>query len=402
MARSTWNFYSAGRLVFGPGAVRDLSAICRRHSWRRALIVTDQTLVDGGIVDRVVGALAEASSEAVVFAEGEPEPAVELAVAAADQARQTNPDVILGLGGGSNMDLAKLTAVLQRYGGSPHDYFGFDRVPGPIGPLACLPTTAGTGSEVSHAAVLTDRDSQMKVSTLSPWLRPTAALVDPELTWSCPPKVTADSGIDALTHAIEAITASDFDQLPVSESGAYAYEGRFPISDLLAERAIQLISQNLVAAVHQPDRHQARHNMALAATLAGLAFSNAGVALVHALEYPLGGELHCSHGAGNGLLLPYVMQFNLPERQATCARIASLMGVDTSGLTSEQAAERAIDAVFQLRKQIGIPHRIRDLGGCLEQLPQFAKKSFAIERLRWVNPRQASERDLLSILRSAY
>jgi alcohol dehydrogenase class IV len=142
--------------------------------------------------------------------------------------------------------------------------------------------------------------------------------------------------------------------------------------------------------------------MALASTLAGLAFSNCAVALVHALEYPLGGVLHCSHGAGNGLLLPYVMRFNLPERTAAFARIALLLGEDTRGCSADKSAERAIVAVERLRKQIGIPERIRDLGGTREQLPTFAAKAFAIKRLRDVNPRVATEQDLLAILEAAY
>jgi alcohol dehydrogenase class IV len=142
--------------------------------------------------------------------------------------------------------------------------------------------------------------------------------------------------------------------------------------------------------------------MSLAATLAGMAFSNCAVALVHALEYPLGGSLHVSHGAGNGLLLPYVMRFNLPERKAAFGRIAALLGEDISGLSEDAAAQRAITAVDRIRSEIGIPHHIRDIGGKREQLPEFAAKAFAIKRLLAVNPRRATERDLLEILEAAY
>jgi alcohol dehydrogenase class IV len=241
----------------------------------------------------------------------------------------------------------------------------------------------------------------MKVSTLSNYLRPALALVDPKFTYGCPRQVTADSGIDALTHAIEAYTATDYDLLEVPAGQPCAYEGRFPLGDRIAEQAISLIGRHLVDAVNDAENRAARDNMALAATLAGIAFSNCGVALVHALEYPLGGALHCSHGAGNGLLLPYVMQFNLPQRRATLARIARLLGQDVQNVEEDQAAQQAIAAVQQLRNQIGIPDRIRDIGGSAEQLPEFADKAFAIKRLLQVNPRQATRDDLLSILQAA-
>jgi alcohol dehydrogenase class IV len=225
-------------------------------------------------------------------------------------------------------------------------------------------------------------------------------VVDPDLTRTCPPRVRADSGIDALTHAIEAHTARDFSRLAPEQVAGY--EGRNPLGECLAERAIALIGQHLVAAVTQPQNDAACEGMCLAATIAGMAFSNCAVALVHALEYPLGGALHCSHGAGNGLLLPYVMRFNQPERKAAFARIAALLGEDVAGLSEDAAAERAILAVEKLRRAIGIPERIRDIGGRPEQLPSFAEKAFAIKRLLAVNPRAATQDDLLGILQAAY
>src|SRR5439155_17887948 len=185
-------------------------------------------------------------------------------------------------------------------------------IPGPILPVVCVPTTAGTGSEVSGAAALTDTDNAVKVGCLSNYLRPRAAVVDPLLTVSCPPKVTADSGIDALTHAIEGYTAVDFAAFPLPAGERSVYQGRHPLGDVCAEQAIRLIGRHLRRAVHHGDDLDAREGMALGATIAGLSFSNVGVALVHALEYPVGGVTNCSHGEGNGLLLPYVMRFNLP------------------------------------------------------------------------------------------
>jgi alcohol dehydrogenase class IV len=400
--RTTWNFFTAGQLVFGRGAVGELGHLAARHKFRRVLIVSDKVLAAAGIVQQATAPLAEAGITADVFDGGEAEPSIDAALRAIDHARRFGPDAIVGLGGGSNMDLAKIVAVVVAHGGAPSDYFSYDRVPGPVTPLICVPTTSGTGSEVSRAAVLTDTANHIKVSTLSQYLRPTLAVVDPLLTVSCPKKVTADSGIDALTHAIEGYTARHYSQLQLGPGETSAYEGSHPLGDCLAEKAIELIGRHLVRAVEQPGDLDAREGMSLAATLAGMAFSNCGVALVHALEYPLGGVLHCSHGAGNGLLLPYVMRYNLPERQSAFARIAQLLGEDTGGLGEAAAAERAIAAVERLRRAIGIPERIRDLGGKESQLPEFAAKAFAIKRLMDMNPRRPSEADLLGILSEAF
>jgi alcohol dehydrogenase class IV len=402
--RTAWNFHSAGQIVFGRGASAQLGGLLARRKLGRVFLVTDPRLQAAGLVERVLQPLRAAKIECEVFTGGEPEPAVETAVTAADTARAFRPDCILGLGGGSNMDLAKIVAVLVTHGGEPARYFSFDNVPGPVLPLVCLPTTAGTGSEVSHAAVLTDKANQIKVSTLSQFLRPALALVDPALTDGCPKQVTADSGIDALTHAIEAFTAIDFDKLDAPDGAPVAYEGRYPVGECLAEQAILRIGHYLVAAVHDGTNQTARDGMALAATLAGLAFSNCAVALVHALEYPLGGAVHVSHGAGNGLLLPFVMRYNLPVRQEAFARIAYLLGENTSGfgVTEAIAAERAITAVERIRAAIGIPQRLQDLGVTHDQLPHFAAKAFAIKRLMGTNPRQPTEADLLSILEAAY
>jgi alcohol dehydrogenase len=400
--RTYWNFYSAGRIAFGSGVVEHLGEMIRDWNPARVQIVTDQALVRAGVVSKVESSLRAASLEVGVFDGGEPEPSFAVADQAISASRRFRPDALIGLGGGSNMDLAKVVATVLTHGGECHDYAGFGNVPGPVMPLVCIPTTAGTGSEVTHAAVLTDTAHQMKVSVLSHYLRPALALVDPTLSLTCPPRATADSGIDALTHAIEGLTATRFDELNVPPNEPFPYDGKQPIADCFAERAIELIGRHLVTAVREPGNLVAREAMALAATLAGLAFSNSAVAVVHALEYPLGGALHCSHGAGNGLLLPYVMRFNITSRLPEFARIARLLGEDVGGLSDVAAAEKAITAVERLRREIGIPERIRDLGGTLNQLPDFAAKSFAIKRLMLLNARQPTEADLLEILKAAF
>lgn len=399
--RTFWNFATAGNLVFGNDAASQLGRLVVERGWKRVLIVTDPNLVRAGIVNRVSLALTSAGVGAEVFDGGRAEPDLAVAAAARSAAESIRPDAILGLGGGSNIDLAKVTGLLHAHGGSSSDYFGTDRVPGPITPVIAVPTTAGTGSEVSHSAVLTDTVAGVKVSTLSRHLRPALAVVDPHLTWSCPRQATADSGIDALTHAIEAFTAVDFDQLDAPPEEPFPYSGRTPLGDVLAAEAIRLVGRHLVVAVREPRNAAAREGMALAAILAGMAFSNCAVAVVHALEYPLGAALHVSHGAGNGLLLPYVMRYNLASRTSQFACIAEWLGADVRGLSEAEAADMAVMEVERLRATIGIPTRLREIGAKADQLPGFAAKSFQIKRLMRLNPRCPSEADLLEILQAA-
>lgn len=400
--RTTWTFHTPGMLLFGPDATLQLGDVVGRLGVRRLLMVTDAILLKAGLVERVQAPLRASGIAVEVFSEGEPEPSLRAAAACIAYAGRFKPDAILGLGGGSNMDLAKIAALVHKHGGQPRDYVGDDKVPGPILPLVCLPTTSGTGSEVSAASVLTDTENHIKVGVLSNYLRPRVALVDPLLTLSCPPKVTADSGIDALTHAVEAYTAVDNEVFPLPPGERSVYQGRHPFGDMLAEKAISLIGTYLRRAVANGQDLEAREGMALAATMAGMSFSNVGVAVVHALEYPVGGATHCSHGAGNGLLLPFVMRFNLPARRARFAAIARLMGEEVQGLSETDSAEKAIRAVERLRVDIGIPNRLRELGVKQEQLRPFAEKAFGIKRILRVNPRTVTLEDLEGILQAAY
>jgi alcohol dehydrogenase class IV len=208
--------------------------------------------------------------------------------------------------------------------------------------------------------------------------------------------------VDALVHAIEAVTNRDFSEMTSMASQAKAYEGSYSLTRLMGGEAIRLIGQFLVRAFRDPNDTDARDGMALASMLAGMAFSNSGVALVHALEYPIGGLTHCSHGEGNGLLLPHVMRFNLPACVDAMAAIASWVGCDTSGLTSKSAAEAAIAAVVQIQHAVSIRTRLSELGLKKEQIPLVAAKAFQIKRLMDVNPRRPTELDLVGILENAF
>lgn len=396
-----WNFHSAGSLVFGREAVGKLGSIAQSQRWRRVFIVTDPMLVRAGIVESVVVPLKAAGVEVETFDGGQPEPAVEVVRAAIEQAKPFQPDAVLGLGGGSNMDAAKLVAIVLAHGGDPTHYTGDSRVPGPVVPIIGVPTTAGTGSEVSAAAVFTDTANKIKVSCLSQHIRPRVAVVDPLLTVSCPPKVTADSGIDSLVHAIEAITAVDHDEFLRRPGGESVYQGKNPMADMMAAKCIELVGQYLRRAVKDGTDLEAREGMALAATYGGLAFSNAGVALVHAMEYPVGGAVHVSHGAGNGLLLPHVMRFNLAARLDVFAKIPFILGECPASTDMSFLANAAVDAVQKLCADIGIPTRLRDLGVQADMLPGFADRAFAIQRLMRVNPVFPTRDEILAIYSNA-
>ncbi|MEX2315585.1 MAG: iron-containing alcohol dehydrogenase, partial [Pirellulales bacterium] len=206
--RTTWTFSSAGQIIFGSGALKHLGDVLKRLQLGRVLVVTDENLVKAGVADEVKRAIGDRVA-LDIFTGGEPEPSLRAADACVAHAHAFKPDGLIGLGGGSNMDLAKISAAALAHGRTPRDYLGENQVPGPTLPLICIPTTSGTGSEVSAAGVFTDQDNNIKAGAMSNYLRPAVALIDPRLTISCPRKVTADSGIDAMTHAIEAYTAVD-------------------------------------------------------------------------------------------------------------------------------------------------------------------------------------------------
>ena len=412
---TVWQFATAGNIKFGRGSAEGILHELERWHLTRPLIVTDPRLMATDGVAKIVGDICSKFPKAILFAGCVAEPSVAIADAAIEAGRSGDADGVIGIGGGSNLDVSKMAATVLKHGGKPSDYFGFDAIPGPILPLFAVPTTAGTGSEVSHSSVLSDPVSSVKVSTLSRWLRPWVAIVDPSLTDSCPPTVTAHSGIDALVHAVEAYTNRDFSQMVGVDPQARAYEGSYRLTGLFAAEAMQLIAKHLVRVYENPNDHESRDAMAMAAMLAGMAFSNSGVALVHALEYPIGTLTHCSHGEGNGLLLPHVMRYNLPRCTEAMAEIGKLLDVSPSppaplpedgargaGPTIESWSHVAIDRVVELQKKIGIRTRLSELGLKRDDIRLVANKAFQIKRLMDVNPRRPTELELVEILEAAY
>jgi alcohol dehydrogenase class IV len=316
----------------------------------------------------------------------------------ADTARQFNPDVMIGVGGGSNMDLAKTSAIQLKYGGPLTKYYGEHAVPGPIVDVICIPTTSGTGSEVSPVAVVTDPDRFMKVGIATRRIIPKWAIVDPSLVISCPPHVTSHSGMDALSHAIESFCA----KIPEGRTPHAIFVGKNPASDALAMQAIKLIAKSLPTAVHDPTNRQGREDMSLASLLAGMAFSAAGTATVHALQYSVGEETHTSHGLGNAVLMPAVMKAILKSRIPEMAFIARAFDSSLERVSDEEAAQQAPELVAKLGDKVMIPRGLGAIGMKRERIAEMAELSTSVKRLLDNSPVAFDKEALIGILEEAY
>jgi len=404
MIREVWGFATCGELLFGNHAVNKIGKVVERLGGKKILIVTDPGVRDAGLLNFVVEPLEERSISFEVYDRGEPEPSIEKVLECTDFARKGNYDLIVCLGGGSVIDLGKATSVLVTYGKHPGDYFGEGKVPGPVKPIVAIPTTAGTGSEVSPSAVLTDVQANLKKGISDNKLRPRLSIVDPLLTLPCPPAVTAATGIDVLAHAIESYMALNFAYLPLhpGEEDMVLYHGSYPLTDCLAMRAIALVGQNLRTAVDQGRNVEARVNMAMANVMAGMAFSNSGVTAVHAMAYPLGAVSHAPHGVVNGLLLPHVMEYNLPVRIKELADVAKALGGKVEGLSPREAARKAIAGVDEIIRDIGLPTRMRDIGVKEKDIRPMAEATMLVTRLLRSNPRRVNVEAIEEIYKHAF
>ncbi len=393
-----WMFNSAGQIVFGNGALRRLPQLIRRLGAQRVAVLTDPGVAQAGVLRRVEQVLAEAGMHAFVYAEAMPEPDIASVWRCVDRVGATKPELLVGLGGGSSMDLAKIVGLLLTHGGDIASYYGENKVPGRIMPVIAIPTTAGTGSEVSPVAIVTDDAARIKVGLSDNHLRPAVALLDAELTLALPPYVTATTGMDALTQAIEAYYGIDHRWVPAE--GDLIYQGSNPMSDLLAERAIELIAQNLRTAVHQGSNLQARANMMLGNIFSALAFSNSGVSWVHAAAYPLAERVLRPHGELVGLLLPYGMRYNATAEPAKFARIAELLG-EPANASEQQRIDGGIARVFGLLEDLGLPTKLSQLGLLRKDVECIVDNSLTIERLNRLNPRRLERGALLRVLEEA-
>lgn len=379
-------------LLFGAGQRNSLGGIAVRLG-RRALIVTDARLAADTDFLELVRQLEAAKLVVMVDSSTLPDVPVESAIASAETARRFAPDLVIGIGGGSCLDMAKCVALLLTHGGRLQDYYGEHTVPGPIIPLIAIPTTAGTGSEVTPVAVLSDAERSLKVGISSPYLIPTVSICDPELTFSCPPHLTAIAGADALTHALEAFTAVRREAVPgIAQQRVFV--GKNELSDHFALRAIALLWQGLEAACKNGADRAAREKVMLGATLAGLAFGVAGTAAAHAIQYPVGSLTHTAHGLGVACLMPYVMTWNTPLIRPELAKIAQSAGLD--------GADSVIPALTSLFGRIGIPATLRDLGLEENRIGWVAEQSSGITRLIQNNPRPLDPLEMRNLVAAAY
>ncbi len=383
---------SPRELIVGSGQRRVLGLVAKRLG-RRALVVTDQRLAGDAYFQSLVADLEQHGLTLRIESGTLPDVPAESTVVAAEAARDFAPDLVIGVGGGSCLDMAKCLALLLTHGGKPEDYYGELKVPGPILPLIAIPTTAGTGSEVTPVAVLSDSQRSLKIGISSPELIPTVAICDPELTLTCPPGLTAIAGADAMTHAIEAFTAT---RRPVTNALTQerVFVGKNMLSDQYALRAISLLWQGLEAACTDGSNLAARAQVMQGATFAGLAFSVAGTAAAHAIQYPVGAVTHTAHGAGVACLMPWVMQWNRPAISMELQQMAGAMGLSN--------AAQVIPAISGLFARIGIPATLAELGLDEAQLEWVGEQSCGIERLIQNNPRPLDRSDMRKLLRAAY
>ena len=381
----TFSFTGAKKIVFGNGTFEKLADFIRETGGRKPLIVLDKNLSRSGFKQKVSEILARGSLTGVFFDRVDPEPALELADEGTEAARKGKCDLVVGIGGGSAMDVAKAVAALIPNSGKAQDYLGLNKVPGPGLPTVMVPTTAGTGSEVTFTAVFLRKNLNKKEGMNSPHLYPSLALLDPVLTLTLPPGPTAATGIDALCHAIESYTS-------VNAS---------PMSEMVSLEAILLISENLRTCVHNGGNLEAREKMLLGSLYAGLGLANAGVGAAHSLSYPLGGKYGVSHGIANTLMLPRVMEFNVPAAQEKFAAIAEVMGEVVEDLPLREAAYLAVDAVESLIEDCGIFTSMSSLGVPEEDFPDLAKIAMTVVRPLENNPRKVTPEDAMAIYRAA-
>lgn len=382
----SFSFSTVPHLLSQTGAVQHLGKLIaeRFPAVRRALIVTDPGFLRTGLIEAPRASLAANGIHSEIFAEVVADPPEAVVRAAAAYAGDQGVDLVIGFGGGSSMDVAKLIAVLAGHEQSLSSMYGIGNVKGERLPLVQIPTTAGTGSEVTNIAIVTTGETT-KMGVVAPQLYADMAILDAELTLGLPAPVTAATGIDAMVHAIEAYTSR---------------HKKNPVSDGLARQALQLLSRNIITACEHGDNLDARQAMLLGACLAGQAFANAPVAAVHALAYHIGGIFHVPHGLSNSLVLPHVLHFNLPTAAGLYAELAGCVVPAAEG-SEEARAEALVVAMQQIAKSTGIETTLQQVGIGLDDLDRLADDAMLQTRLLGNNPRELSRDDVYAIYAAA-
>ena len=380
------SFNTVRRIIFGPGSLQDIGNEIKRLGGRRVLVVTDPGIKAAGLVDKLVAALESVELPYHVFAEVEPDPRVEVVDESLAAARDFAPNLVVGFGGGSALDISKVTAIMLTNAGPIDDYFGMELVPKPGLPLVLVPTTAGTGSEMTSICVLSDTKNDVKKGIVSEHMFASAALLDPELTLGLPQHVTAMTGMDAFVHAMESYTG---------------VRASF-LTDTLNLQAIRMIAAFLRRAYANGSDIEARTQMLQASCVAGMAFSNTQNGLDHAIALAIGGRFHLPHGLLTAFICPWVMEFNLMACPDKFIKIAEAFGEDTTGMNKMAAAGLAVKAVKSMLDDFGISYRLSSYNVPQEAIPELAKATIGAARLISNNPRSVSEKDVISLLEANY
>jgi alcohol dehydrogenase class IV len=371
------------KIVFGTGCINKLVDDYQKLGFKRLFVLTAPPIRP--LIEEPLAVLAEGGISIEVVQDIVAEPTVNDFKRILEQARRFGADSVVGIGGGSVLDVTKLVASFINSEQQVEDCFGTGFIKAKGLWFACLPTTAGTGSEVSPNAILLDERDHLKKGVVSPFLIADAAYVDPKLTWSVPAKVTADTGMDALTHCIE----------------AYTNKFAHPTVDIYALQGIRLIAANLEKAVKNGHDVEAREALALGSLYGGLCLGPVNTAAVHALSYPLGGEFHIPHGLSNAILLPSVMKFNRPANLRRYAEVALALGCEP-GQDADETAQHGVEFIYRLAEAVGIPQKLTDLGIPQTAVPGMAKAAMEVQRLLKNNPREVTEQDALNIYNSLY
>jgi alcohol dehydrogenase class IV len=382
------SFLSPIKIVSGVGALAKISDEVHQFNGKKGMIYADPGVIQAGLLYKLENYLKEADLEYEIYSEIKPEPPIDVADKAVEAVRNSNADFVIGLGGGSSLDIAKTAATLHGNEGSVRDYLnltGTKTITNKGLPRILIPTTSGTGAEVTDIAVFSLENTKDVIT--NPLLLADIALVDPELTYTLPPKITAATGVDALTHALEALVSVN----------------ATPLTDALALDAVKRIGQNIRQAVwHGNHHHGARQEMSWGSMLAGLSFFNAGVSGVHALAYPLGGLFKIPHGESNAVLLPYVFDYIWPSCIDKMVLIARALGVHSQEVSDRQNAIHAVEALYDLVQDVGIPTSLKEFGITKDDLDVLSKDAIKQRRLLARSPKPFSLEDIRHVYNKAY
>ncbi|UCE56011.1 MAG: iron-containing alcohol dehydrogenase [Desulfobacterales bacterium] len=379
-----YEFNISTRIVYGRNAAAQMGEIAGGFNLKKIQLITDKGVANSGTLEFLLRPLKDAGIAAIIYDDVEYNPTVQTVDKAAQQFRDEACEGVISVGGGSPIDAGKCVGVLATNAGSASDYLGIDKVKNPAVPVICVPTTAGTAAEITDVAVLNDPTKKQKMGMRSPHVAAAVAMLDPVLTLTLPPEPTRDSGLDALTHAIE----------------SYISVNAWRVTDTLNLKAIELIGRYLRTAVHNGNDIEARDGMLTASLLAGMGFHHTKLCLVHAITLPFGGIYNVPHGVSNAIVLPHAMKFMLPGAVSKYVDIAMTLGEDVSGMSERAAAEKAVEAVEQLSNDVNLPTGLAPYGVKEEDLPKLSE-SIADNFMVPLSPRIAKAEDILEICKAA-